>query len=154
MEDRFIGTAVFDHANFHVLCPDWPVVFMPQPLGDSALSFTHFCLSICLPFPTFFNFLQRFLALCIMDWFDIWSEELSGWVVPFFAFQVCDLSNVYFLFAETGAFLSNRHIFAMLFCKIAQTIVSLVPYCLQNQLHWVAKMRYRFYFLTLAVFFF
>ena len=55
-----------------------------------ALCLTLVCMAI--------NFYQRFLKLCVLDWFKIWSEELSGWVVICLLFS--GMTCVYFLFAE------------------------------------------------------
>ena len=98
-------------------------IIMPSSLGDGALSFTLVHPYIC----TSINFCQRLLGLLLLDWFDITSQALSGWVVMCHPFS--GLSS-----------LSQWHIFSMLiwyylFCNT-------IPCKTWPLFYWKIKQRY------------
>ena len=66
--------------------------FYAPPLGGEGIQF-YPCLLVRK------IFCQRFLDLCMLDWFDIWSKALSGLVVLCLSFS--GPWYVYFLFART-----------------------------------------------------
>ena len=63
---------------------------MPLPQLEVALRYTLVGM--------FINVCQRFIGLVYVDWYDFWSEALSGWVVPCLWFS--GPSYAYFLFAH------------------------------------------------------
>ena len=68
---------------------------MPPPWGDGASSFT----SVRLFVHSSVNCYQSLLDLCMLDWFDIWSEAISVGVLPCLHFL--GLTFIYLLFADT-----------------------------------------------------
>ena len=64
---------------------------------------------------------KRFVGLCTLNWFDIWSEALLGWVVLCPPFS--SPSNVYFLFARQGIPVTWAH-FLYIFSLIFQIMLT------------------------------
>ena len=78
--------------TFFPLCSLRMEYIMPSPLGEGGLIFTSVHAKVC-------QISQNISHLFMLDWFDIWSEALSGWVLVCLPFT--GLSYVYFLFPDT-----------------------------------------------------
>ena len=90
------------------------IICMPPHLGNGYIKF-YPCVAIhmyvCLHVCSSINFCQRFLSLCLLDWFDIWSEALSGWVALCLTFRSIIILLPVCLVRES---MSHWHIFSML----------------------------------------
>ena len=81
IDQKTFRIRLFQQMFMH-LVPIMPISFSDE--GIKSYPCPYVCASI--------NFYQTFLSLCMLDWFDIWSEALEEWVIMCFPFSVYHIS--------------------------------------------------------------